>query len=129
MLREKPEEQQEFSGVTAAAQLFLQLVPGWASCDLSKEGVSPRNKRMKRGPGSSLWKCWDMGLPGVRFAIQAPLSCLSHWGGGIQTLEPGPRPEWPLFGLIGMEGGVQYTFVPKAENTGASSQSTCQKPE
>lgn len=129
MLREKPEEWQEFSGVAVVARLFLQFVPGWASCDLSKEGVSPRNKRMKWGPGSSAWKCWDVGLPDVRFAIQAPLSCLCRWGGGTQTLEPGSRPAWPLLGLTGMEGGVQYTFVPKAENTGASSQSICQKPE
>lgn len=109
--------------VAVVARLFLWFVPGWASCDLSKEGVSPRNKRMKRGPASSAWKCW------VRFAIQAPLSCLCRWGGGTQTLEPGSRPAWPLLGLTGMEGGIQYTFVPKAENTGASSQSICQKPE
>lgn len=66
---------------------------------------------MKRGPGSSLWKCWDVGLPGVRFAIQALLSCLCRWGGGMQTLEPGPWPEWPLLGLTGMEGGVQSVHI------------------
>lgn len=105
MLREKPEEWQEFSGVAVVARLFLWFVPGWASCDLSKEGVSPRNKRMKRGPGSSAWKCWDVGSPDVTFAIQAPLSCLCCWGGGTQTLEPACSTQGP--GLRGLYLGLQ----------------------
>lgn len=85
---------------------------------------------MKRGPGSGLWKCWDVGLPGVRFAIQALLSCLCRWGGGMQTLEPGPGLSGLYLGLQAWkEAFSEYRFVPKAENTRASSQSMCQKPE
>lgn len=77
---------------------------------------------MKRGPGSSLWKCWDVGLPGVRFAIQALLSCLCRWGGGMQTLEPGGPGLGIYLGLQAWkEAFSEYEFVPKAENTRASS--------